>query len=156
VALTTDSRVVADAWSTDFSSMIYDTDRWMSEVNKYVEGTSGAFKAWQDAVTGPGGVTSIVGSGVEEVGGKVADVTLKSQELANTTKNEVIPALNDEITSVNNLTGAYAAMRDTIKAVIEEYELLVNGINENHRSAIVGDSEDSTNTGNDNSNNSNN
>jgi len=29
VAVSTDSRVVADAWSTDFSSMIYDTDTWM-------------------------------------------------------------------------------------------------------------------------------
>jgi hypothetical protein len=46
VALTTDSRVVADAWSTDFSGMIYDTDHWMSEVNRYVAGTSDAFKEW--------------------------------------------------------------------------------------------------------------
>jgi uncharacterized iron-regulated protein len=33
VAVTTDSRVVADAWSSDFADMIYDTDEWMSAVD---------------------------------------------------------------------------------------------------------------------------
>jgi hypothetical protein len=147
VALTTDSRVVADAWSTDFSGMIYDTDRWMNEVNKYVAGTSDAFRAWQTAVTdSKTGVAALVGSSVDEVGGKVNDVTQKSKELATTTTDTVIPALNSEITSVDNLTGAYARMRDTIKAVIDEYELLVTGINESHRAAVTGDNSGNTNT----------
>ena len=130
VALTTDSRVVSDAWSTDFSSMIYDTEKWMSEVNKYVDGTAQAFIDWQTAVSGPGGVTSIIGGSLEEVGGNVDSVTQKSQALANVTKNEVIPGLESELTAVDNLTGAYARMRDTISQTIEKYEQLINGIND--------------------------
>ena len=130
VALTTDSRVVSDAWSTDFSSMIYDTEKWMSEVNKYVDGTARAFIDWQTAVSGPGGVTSIIGGSLEEVGGNVDSVTQKSEDLAKVTKEQVIPGLEAELTAVDNLTGAYARMRDTISQAIEKYEQLINGIND--------------------------
>jgi hypothetical protein len=37
VALTTDSRVIADAWSTDFSDMIGKTQEWNVAVNTYFE-----------------------------------------------------------------------------------------------------------------------
>jgi hypothetical protein len=37
VALTTDSRVVADAWSTDFADMVYSTKDWQMAVNDYVD-----------------------------------------------------------------------------------------------------------------------
>ena len=144
VALTTDSRVVSEAWSTDFSSMIYDTEKWMGKVDEYVDGTSDAFKDWQSAVTGPGGVTSIIGSSVEEVGSKVGTVTAKSEELATTTRDTVIPALNDEITSVDNLTGAYARMRDTITSAIGEYERLIESINDGKRNAAGGDDTEET------------
>jgi hypothetical protein len=95
--------------------MIYDTEKWMNAVDEYSDNAIGAFQEWQSAVTGPGGVTSIIGDSVGEVAGKVDEVTRKSDELAKTTKETVIPTLNDEITSVNNLTGAYANMRNTIQ-----------------------------------------
>ena len=130
IALTTDSRIVADAWSTDFSSMIYDTERWMSEVDNYVDGTTKAFQDWQAAVTGENGVTSIIGNNVGEVASKVKNVADESKTLADITVKQVIPALDSEITSVDNLTGSYARMRDTIMQVIEQYGLLIKGIND--------------------------
>jgi hypothetical protein len=36
VAITTDSRVVADAWSTEFMDMERSTDEWRSAVDGYV------------------------------------------------------------------------------------------------------------------------
>jgi hypothetical protein len=42
-ALTADSNIVADAWSTDFSSMIGDSTKLESSVNKYINGSKTAF-----------------------------------------------------------------------------------------------------------------
>lgn len=128
-AVSADSRVVADAWSSDFASMVYDTDEWMQAVDEYAQGAIEAFQDWQSAVTGTNGVTTIVGGSVEEVGGKVQDVTDKSHQLAETTTKEVIPALDAELDAVQNMTGAYAAMRQEIQDVIEEYTNMVNRIN---------------------------
>lgn len=129
VAVSADSRVVADAWSSDFADMVYNTENWMDKVVEYENGVKAAFLDWQNAVSGEGGVSQIVGNSVEEVGGKVKDVTDKSHELAETTTKEVIPALDAELDAVQSMTGAYAAMRQEIQAVIEEYTNMVNRIN---------------------------
>lgn len=130
VAVTTDSRVVADAWSSDFADMVYDTDEWMSAVDQYVTDVELAFKEWSDAVHDPStGITAIVGGDVAAVGETVQGVTDKSAELAKTTTEKVIPALDDELDAVQNMTGAYAAMRQEIQAVIEEYTNMINRIN---------------------------
>lgn len=129
VAVSADSRVVADAWSSDFADMVYNTENWMDKVVEYENGVKAAFLDWQNAVSGEGGVSQIVGNSVEEVGGKVKDVTDKSHELAETTTKEVIPALDAELDAVQNMTGAYAAMRQEIQDVIEEYTALVNRMN---------------------------
>lgn len=130
VAVTTDSRVVADAWSSDFADMVYDTDEWMSAVDQYVADVELAFKEWSDAVHDPTtGLTAIVGGDVAAVGEKVQEVTDKSAELAKKTVDEVIPALDEELDYVQNMTGAYANMRKEIQAVIEEYTNMINRIN---------------------------
>ena len=130
VAVTTDSRVVADAWSSDFANMVYDTDEWMSAVDQYVADVELAFKEWSDAVHDPStGITAIVGGDVAAVGETVQGVTDKSAELAKTTTEKVIPALDDELDAVQNMTGAYANMRKEIQAVIEEYTNMINRIN---------------------------
>lgn len=130
VAVTTDSRVVADAWSSDFADMVYDTDEWMSAVDQYVADVELAFKEWSDAVHDPStGITTIVGGDVATVGEKVQEVTDKSAELAKTTTEKVIPALDNELDAVQNMTGAYANMRKEIQAVIEEYTNMINRIN---------------------------
>ena len=134
VAVTADSRVVADAWSTDFASMIYDTDNWKQAVEDYTDDAIAAFTKWQNAVTGEGGIADLIGNSVEDVGKTVQEVTDKSKELAKKTQEEVIPALDKELDSVNNLTGAYAKMRDTIKETIEYYTNMINRINNSQTS----------------------
>jgi hypothetical protein len=36
IALTTDSRVIEEAWSKDFNTMTYSTEIWKKNVNTYV------------------------------------------------------------------------------------------------------------------------
>lgn len=144
ISLTTDSRVIKDAWSTDFADMTYNTEQWMSNVDKYTDEVIQAFKDWQIAITAEDGVASIIGNSLEDVAGNVQDITDKSNELAKTTKDEVIPALDDEIDSVATLTGEYAKLRDTIQEIITKYGLMINTINNNQQNEY--------NTQNDNSN----
>jgi hypothetical protein len=47
VALTTDTRVAADAWTTEFASMTENTEDWMTAVNGYVGDVKGAFAEWK-------------------------------------------------------------------------------------------------------------
>jgi hypothetical protein len=79
VAVSADSRVVADAWSTDFASMVYDTDNWKQAVENYTDDAIAAFTKWQNAVTGEGGIADLIGNSVEDVGKTVQEVTDKSK-----------------------------------------------------------------------------
>jgi hypothetical protein len=47
-AVTVDSNIVADAWSTDFANMIYDTENWKDKVNGYLEEIKIAFGNFED------------------------------------------------------------------------------------------------------------
>jgi hypothetical protein len=79
VAVTTDSKVIKDAWSTDYASMTYETERWMQNVSSYVGDVSDAFIDWKDAISDPEtGVESIVGGSLDEIGNNVDAVTTKS------------------------------------------------------------------------------
>jgi hypothetical protein len=36
IAISTDARVIEDAWSSEFSTMIYETESWKDSVETYV------------------------------------------------------------------------------------------------------------------------
>ena len=126
VAITTDSRVVRDAWSTDFADMTYNTAQWKASVSTYITGVANAFQQWQTDVAG---IESLVGKSLSEIETNVGNITTNSQALADTTVNSVIPALDNEITSVHNLTNEYLGLRKSILDVINEYNLMINTIN---------------------------
>ena len=126
VAITTDSRVVRDAWSTDFADMTYNTAQWKASVSTYVTGVANAFQQWQTDIAG---IESLVGKSLTEIETNVGNITTNSQALADTTTNSVIPALDKEISSVHNLTDEYLGLRKSILDVINEYNLMINTIN---------------------------
>jgi hypothetical protein len=49
-AIGVDSRVVADAWSTEFQEMTLGTEKWMRSVDRYVKGVKQAFASWEKQV----------------------------------------------------------------------------------------------------------
>ncbi len=129
VALTTDSRVVADAWSTDFNDMIYSTDDWAAAVDDYVAQVQDAFADWEEQVADIRENT--VGEDLDNLKELVDGVTDASDELAEaiTEDNGLLDALEAEIEDVNNLTSAYANMRKQIQSAQEDYENLIKKIN---------------------------
>jgi hypothetical protein len=47
VAITTDSRVATDAWSSEFSAMIQGTENWKLSVEEYLGDVMDAFETWK-------------------------------------------------------------------------------------------------------------
>ena len=131
VALTTDSAVIEDAWSTDFSKMVYSTNDWKTYVDSYITQVQSKMSAYEAQM-------KVVAE--QTVGTSLGTLKTKTQELtqANTDlqkkitdpTNGVIKGLKDELTAVSNLTGKYATMRAEINKLITEYEKLLNKLDE--------------------------
>ena len=125
VALTTDSRVIEDAWSTQFSTMVYSTESWKNSVNDYVDEAAQAFIDWKAEMTNI--ETEL---GLDDIETAVDDVKTASQELAEelTKDGGVIDSLKDELTEVGKVTEEYANQRTTIQGLITDYEDLATSI----------------------------
>lgn len=126
VALTTDSRVVNDAWSSDFNDMIYKTEELKSAVNDYADQSAGILKEWADTVK-----ETIDGSGLDDVNQAVSGIVFDSEKLTEVLSGEdgLISKLNEEIDKVKESTSEYALKRAEIQGLIADYEKLAEQIN---------------------------
>jgi hypothetical protein len=132
VALTTDSNVVADAWSTDFNDMIYKTDDWKTAVDGYFEGAAVSMGTWADVCA-----TVLEESGLDDVETTVGNITTKSEELKNTLIGEdgesgVVGAMMSEVEAAGELSEAYVGIQNEIDKTIAKYEELLKKINEDY------------------------
>ena len=126
IAITTDNRVIDEAWSKNFANMTYNTAQWQSSVVSYIGKVSQAFTTWESSIAS---IEKNVGKSLEEIETNVGNITTNSQNLADTTVNAVIPALQNEIGEVHNLTNEYLGLRQSILDVINEYNLMISTIN---------------------------
>lgn len=117
IASSGDSRVVADAWSTDFSDMIRKTDEWQIEVNTYTDNCELAFSDWAKVITE---IEKTTGGDLDELARKVQAIADASSDLAIelTKKDGIIDGLNTEIQKVSEVTAKYAELRDTVLEAI--------------------------------------
>ena len=131
VALTTDSAVVADAWSTDFNSMIYKTEEWSSAVDEYLNEVKITFAEWEEQISRIKNET--VGQDLDDLKEKVGSITSASDELANSITKDggVLDGIRDEIEEVNKLTDAYAKARAAIKGTQNAHETFITELRNN-------------------------
>ena len=125
VALTTDSAVVADAWSTDSNDMIYNTETWKTEVNNYVAEVSKAFAAWESAIKPLN--ESILGG----LSNKVGDIVDESKELSKILgdgKTGLIYQMGEEASAVSKLTTEYGNLKTELNEARGEYEKFLEAI----------------------------
>ena len=143
VALTTDSRVVADAWSTDFADMAYNTGQWQKDVDDYIKKVKGEFADWQTQIQQISQDTSL--DTLEE---NIKDITDESEKLKETIigENGVINAIEKEIDAVSNITSEYATLRNTLQALMGDYEDLGKSIDESVRKQQLAEAGVSSNT----------
>jgi hypothetical protein len=122
VALTTDSRVIADAWSSDYSEMIFNTEDWMRAVTEYVGNVNLAFDEWEANVETITNET--LGPNLDALEDNVKDITDANDALTDSIVKDggVIDAIEEELDEVSNLTGKYANLRQQIQGLIADHE----------------------------------
>lgn len=125
VALTTDARVVADAWSSEYSDMIFNTEDWMRHVTDYVHNVNDAFTEWNnnvDMIT-----NETLGPDLDSLESNVKDITNANDELTKSITGDggVIDAIEEELDQVSNLTGKYATLRQQIQGLIADHEQMM-------------------------------
>lgn len=131
VALTTDNRVVVDAWSSDFAEMTARTDDWMVAVNEYIGGVQDALTLYEEQMNTI--AVETVGEDLDTIRDKTQDITDANDDLVDKITNPedgVIKAITDEMDAVANLTGKYANLRTTIQGLMGDYEDLTETIDE--------------------------
>ena len=128
VALQTDTRVIADAWSTGMGVMKIETRTWKDAVTTYTGEATATLVNWYNTVDSIAQKT-----GLDNIASKVKAVTdeskaLKEAILGNGEDKGVIGALTEELQAVSDLTGGYANLRTTIQGLISDYEELLESV----------------------------
>ena len=116
VALTTDTRVAADAWTTEFASMTERTGDWMIAVDGYVAEVTKAFGEWKS------GMDLIHTDTLANIDQDLQNIESDSGELATTVTETLIPALEAEMDAVADVTEKYATFREELEKITTEYE----------------------------------
>lgn len=126
VALTTDSRVVADAWSTDFNDMIYKTEEWTSAINDYTDKAASELAVWAETVN-----TVISGSGLDNIDSELEKMAEESEKLKNVLVGDdgLIEAIKEQVKEVGKLSQKYLKVQAAIDKVIESYEKFLGKVN---------------------------
>ena len=124
VALSADSAIAAEAWSTDFAGMVNNTEEWKIKVDEYISGATTAFTEWSEVVAK---VKETTGKDLGELATNVSDITSANDALVTKLTNEengVIKAMQDQLTEVGNLTEAYGLYRQSVLDTIDSLEEL--------------------------------
>lgn len=134
IALTTDSRVVKDAWSSDFTSMTASVDVWKQNVDTYFSQAGESMKDWADVCS-----QTLEDSGLDDMDKTLGDIDQKSKDLKNTLigedgKSGVVAAMMAEVDAAGKLSEEYISIQDAIDGVITEYEELLKILNEDYQS----------------------
>ena len=124
-ALGVDTAIQEEAWVNAYENMINKTGDWQEKTQLYTEKCEEAFESWRDVVETE---SEVVDSILNDLESEVDDVTEASDDLKNEVVNQVIPAMNNQLVSVRNVTSAYAEQRAAIQQLIAYYEQLVQEI----------------------------
>ena len=132
VALTTDSNVIKDAWSSDFNDMMYKTEEWKGAVDEYFTGAAESMQTWAEVCA-----TILEESGLDDISTKVGEIDSKSKDLKTTLIGEdgesgVVGAMMSEVEAAGKLSEAYIGIQNQIDAVITKYEKMMGIINEDY------------------------
>lgn len=120
-----DSRVVQDAWVNSFDIIKDNSNSWKDTITENTNIINDTFKEWQDSMDE---ITKIIGDDLKDTQQKVKDVTDESNKLYQKVSNRVIPALENELSSVRSATEAWAQHRQQLLDTIRAYEELLNAI----------------------------
>lgn len=132
IALTTDSNVIKDAWTTDFNDMMYKTEEWQVAVDDYFAQAAESMQTWSDVCA-----TVLEESGLDDLSDKVEEISDKSQSLRDILIGEdgesgVVGAMMSEVEAAAQLSEAYVAIQNEIDNTIKLYEEFMEKLNEDY------------------------
>ena len=119
VAVQTDADATADFWAKSYGDMTANTEEFKTAVNGYLVEIETETEIWHE----------ITKAAQEDITEGLDDLVDESEEYADVVDDEVIPALEDELDAVEDLTASYADQRDEVLRLIQTYRQLVQAIN---------------------------
>ena len=106
-----------EAYASYYDKITTTIDQWDEHTQQNFDDVDDRYRTWKDLVGNE--VRPVVGETLSEVKQKTNAVTRESNKLTNTINDEVIPALSNEVDSINDVTAEYANQRDTILELID-------------------------------------
>lgn len=125
IATGDDAKVSQEAWSTSLGIMDEDAGDLVEAVDEYLSVSQTAFNEYQIGINK---VAKDTGVDLDNLASNVKDITDESDKLKDEVVNEVLPALQDEVDKVSEVTGKYALHRGELALVMESYENLLTDI----------------------------
>ena len=128
VALSADSRVVADAWSSHFNSMMATTGEWESAVDGYFQSAAGSMETWAQVCA-----TTLEKSKLNDVDTTLAGINEKSTALITTLvgkdgKGGLVDAMMDQVDAANLISESQITIQNAIDVTIGKFETLLASI----------------------------
>ena len=117
VALSTDSRVIADAWSTDFNEMVYSTEKWKTAVDDYSIKVGEVIGTWTEQTK-----EILEKSGLNKLDQNLGSINQKSEELTELIVGEdgLINAFVEQVKNVKELDDAYTSLNGKLNEVLQK------------------------------------
>jgi hypothetical protein len=129
IALSADSAIVTEAWTTDFAEMVAGTDKWNEAVTEYINGTTDAFEDWAEVVAE---IKKTTGSDLDVISSKVNDVTTASEALVTALLGE-----DGEGGLLKELKDGFASIGDTIMESLNKWAGLTVTVNDDGTFSIT-------------------
>lgn len=127
IALTTDNRVITEAWSSGINDMVVQTEYFINEVENYLQDAEIAFTEWANMMSN---IATDVGVDMSSLGEKVQNIVSNSDKLSDIIIDKIIPAVDKEIQSVKDITSKYSTLREELSKVKTSYESIIKAIND--------------------------
>ena len=132
VAISTDSKIAADAWSTDLYNMMATGDEWKEATNTYLSNVEQSFSDFQLAVQE---VEKLVGTDLDGITESVKGITSASDEMAKAITEQIIPTLQSELNEVKKIITEYGTLRAEVLATVATIESALSQITEDIKAA---------------------
>ena len=136
VAIAEDSRIATDAWSTEFSSLVLDTESWKNNTTTYISNVKTAYEQYQRDIDGLNAKIKesmgLTGDSIKEtLEDAMRQVGERTKELTDYIGDEtkgLIKSLNDEIGAVDNAANHWRTelLPELEKAIKYYKELALN------------------------------
>ena len=132
IALSADSRVLTDAWSSDFIERTASVEEWKNSVDGYFEGAAGSMATWAQVTK-----EVLADSGLNDMDKALGEVDTKSKALLTTLLGEdgesgVVGAMMSEVEAAGKVSEAHITIQNEIDKTIGYYEDLLTAINNAH------------------------